>query len=94
MKTAEELQAELDALRQEMTLEQSGMLWYLAAVAHKCGTNGVLTISAADMEAASNMVLERADTEDGGVLIRVTPDIVEAQPVLAKAEPIILLPNG
>lgn len=90
------LRDELDTRAREDAAQQAAALYYIAAVANKCGTDGVLHLTAEDMKAAESLILERADDPDGGVMIRVSqeqqPAIVEWKPVLAKAErPIVLV---
>lgn len=91
------LRDELLAREKDASAEQAAALWYIAAVAHKCGTDGVLHLTAEDMQAAESLILERADDPDGGVLIRVSqeqaPQIVEHNPVLAKVDSSIVLTN-
>lgn len=102
-KTVEQLQAELDALRREFENEQRGAILFITAVVGRAVAHGVtMKLSRADMEEAMSLVLERGDTPDGGLALRVyketPPTAVDApliqshRPVLAKAErPIILL---
>ena len=89
------LRDELQARAEDARNDEAAALLWIAAVANKCGTDGVLHLTDADMRAAANLVLERADDPDGGVLIRVSqeqaPQIVEHTPVLAKVDSSIVL---
>ena len=84
--------------------QQQGALLYIAAIVGRAVAHGTtMTLSKADMEEAMSLVLERGDTPDGGLALRVyklnvppaDPDpslILPLAPVLAKVErPIILL---
>jgi hypothetical protein len=99
-----ELSQRVADLEKKMHDEAEGALLHLTAVvAHAVGVDVAIGFTNLDMLAATNLQLERADLEDGGMALLVTrkPEpqepslILEHKPVLAKAErPIILLdPN-
>ena len=84
----------------ESEQQQQGALLYLAAVVGRAVAHGTtLTMSRADMEEAMSLVLERGDTPDGGLALRVYKEmppvepslILPLAPVLAKAKRTIIL---
>ena len=105
--TVEDLQAQLEALRQDYDAQQRGALLYIAAIVKKAVGVGVeMRLSAEDMIKANDLILERAESSNGGLALRLlrppeveqpAPSIVtEHRPVLAKATPSIVLldPSG
>lgn len=57
-------------LVRELQSQQEAALLYIAAVVQKAG--GEMHLTADDMKAAHRLMLERADTQDGDLLLKVT----------------------
>lgn len=88
MKTIEDLQADLDAtkgelqaLRASYEAEQNGAILWITAVVGRAVAHGTnMTFSKEDMEEAMQLELERADTDNGGVILRVIKREPEPDP--------------
>ena len=93
-------------LEDEQRNQQGGALLFIAAIVERAvGVGVTMTLSNLDMMRAYDLTLERGDTKDGGMAVRVlrrpaeveqpathSAIITEPNPVLAKVQhPIILL---
>jgi len=72
---------EVARLQVECEQQQQGALLYLAAVVGRAVTHGTtMTLSRQDMVDACDLILDRGDTPDGGLALRVIHGRTESEP--------------
>ena len=66
-------------LESEMIAQQEGALLYIAAIVERAvGVGVTMTLTEAEMIGACSLILERGDTADGGMAVRVIQGVRES----------------
>lgn len=66
-------------LESEMIAQQEGALLYIAAIVERAvGVGVTMTLTEAEMIGACSLILERGDTADGGMAVRVLQGVRES----------------